>query len=197
MNDEILRLHHYILCTRTEGPGARAAIWVQGCPNHCVGCASPDTWSFAEGYEKRVDELADEILAVPHLEGVTFAGGEPFCQAQALASLGRRLQREGLSIITFSGYTLADLRDMHEDDVTGLLSVTDVLIDGPYMEELACQDRPLVGSSNQEYHFLTKRYAFLEEFWRGGKNKAEVRIMPDGRISVNGMLALNFMKGLL
>lgn len=197
MNDEILRLHHYILCTRTEGPGARATIWVQGCPNHCAGCASPDTWSFAEGYEKRVDELADEIFAVPHLEGVTFAGGEPFCQAQALASLGRRLQREGLSIITFSGYTLADLRDMHEDDVTGLLSVTDVLIDGPYMGELACQDRPLVGSSNQEYHFLTERYAFLEELWRGGKNKAEVRIMPDGRISVNGMLVLNFMKGLL
>lgn len=197
MNDEFLRLHHYILRTRTEGPGVRAAIWVQGCPNHCAGCASPDTWSFSEGYEKRVGDLADEILAVPHLEGVTFAGGEPFCQARALASLGRQLQREGLSIITFSGYTLADLRDRHENDVTGLLSVTDVLIDGPYMEELACQDLPLVGSSNQEYHFLTERYAFLEELWQGGKNKAEVRIMPDGRVSVNGMLWADSMKGLL
>lgn len=106
MDDDVLRLHHYILTTRTEGPGLRAAVWVQGCPNRCAGCMAPDTWSFTDGYEKSVAALAEEILAIPYLEGATFAGGEPFCQAGALANLAGRLRPAGLSIIVFSGYTL-------------------------------------------------------------------------------------------
>ena len=184
---DVLRLHHHILTTRTEGPGLRAGIWVQGCPNHCDGCMAQDTWSFSDGYEMTVGALANEILAVPCLEGATFAGGEPFCQAGTLAHLARLLRRAGLSIIV-TGYTLAQLREMSAPSVTALLDRTDVLIDGPYIKERACQNIPLVGSSNQRYHFLTDRYTSLTDMWTDGKNKIEIRILPDGSISANGML---------
>ena len=197
MDDDVLRLHHYILTTRTEGPGLRAAVWVQGCPNRCAGCMAPDTWSFTDGYEKSVAALAEEILAIPYLEGATFAGGEPFCQAGALANLAGRLRPAGLSIIAFSGYTLARLHKMSAPAVTALLAQTDVLIDGPYIKELACQDRPLIGSSNQQYHFLTERYTSAAELWSDARNKVEIRILPGGGVSVNGMLPKELLRPLL
>ena len=75
-----LRLAQFLPQTRVEGPGLRAAIWVQGCPIHCPGCAVPEYWDFHGGTSIRVEDLANKILSIPNLEGVTFAGGEPFTQ---------------------------------------------------------------------------------------------------------------------
>jgi len=185
---ETLRLYHVLLATRTEGPGLRAAVWVQGCPNHCKGCMAPETWSFTDGFPMDVSELAEEILATPALEGVTLAGGEPFAQAAPLASLAQRLRVHGLGVITFTGYTLAQLKAQHSPGTDALLAATDLLIDGPYIETLACDDRPWVGSSNQAYHFLTDRYRESVAAYKRQKNKLELRILPDGRVIANGML---------
>lgn len=70
-----LRLAQFLPQTRVEGPGLRAAIWVQGCPIHCPGCAVPEYWDFHGGTSIRVEDLANKILSIPNLEGVTFAGG--------------------------------------------------------------------------------------------------------------------------
>ncbi|MCA9706513.1 MAG: radical SAM protein [Myxococcales bacterium] len=72
-----------------NGPGERFVVWVQGCPLACPGCWNPDTWSFAPRRVVEVAAMAEEILAVSGIEGVTFTGGEPFMQAHALAALGR------------------------------------------------------------------------------------------------------------
>ena len=194
-----LRLYHYIPATQTEGPGLRAGLWVQGCSRHCHGCAVPETWDFEAGYEESISVLADQILSVPNLDGITIAGGEPFCQAEALAELIGKLRERSpdFSSICFSGWTLAELKELHSKGVDDLLSKTDLLIDGPYIEVLASTARPLAGSSNQEFHFLTSRLEGWKDTWGNTKNKIEIRIMPDGRITANGLLSGNIIHEVL
>ena len=66
-----------------------------------------------------------------------------------------------------------------------LLEQTDLLIDGPYLQEQRDFSRPLVGSRNQQFRFLTERYspADLERC----RNRVEVRLGKEGVLRVNGM----------
>jgi len=187
MAENLLRIYQFLPVTRVEGPGIRAGVWVQGCPIHCDGCAVPQTWDFSGGTLMEAEALAERILAVPELEGVTFAGGEPFAQAASLAVLGGILQQHHKSVITFTGYTLRYL----EEAAAGcqrLLEVTDLLIAGPYDKRYNSDKMYLAGSENQQYHFLTSRYAYLQAEIHQRPNKIEIHILPDGRTIVNGMM---------
>ena len=182
-----LQVHRFLPFTRAEGPGNRACLWVQGCPIRCPGCFNPGTWSADGGEEVTVEEMEARILAVSGIEGVTFLGGEPFEQAEALADLGWRVQSAGLSVMTFTGYVLEDILKSSRKGWHDLLSVTDLLLDGPYVKDLTDTSRPWVGSSNQRYHFLTPRYQHLESKLATLPNRIEVRLQPDGKIFVNGL----------
>lgn len=184
-----LRVHTFLADTQAEGPGHRFCIWVQGCDRHCRGCVATHTWDMDGGTLMPVADLLaalDERLAQqPPLEGMTFLGGEPFLQAGALARIARHARDAGLSVFCFSGRTLEELEASESLEVKALLSLVDVLADGPYVEELRDFSRPWVGSSNQRFHFLTDRYepaAFL-----GTGNKVEIRIRADGTMQMNGM----------
>jgi len=191
-----LRIHQFIPFTRVEGPGERACIQVQGCPIHCPGCAVPFTWSTKGGYEITVSELAQRVLTGPKVEGITFLGGEPFEQAEALAELGARLQDAGLSVMTFSGYQLEHIRGANRKDWNDLLRVTDLLIDGPFKIKQRDLSRPWVGSANQRYHFLTNRYVHLKDQLPNIPNRMEITLKPDGRIFANGMATIEDLEGL-
>ena len=143
-----------------------------------------------------VVQLAEQIVRDPEIEGVTFLGGEPFAQARALAELGRIVKQKGLSVVTFTGYTLDYLLQSGNQDYLDLLSVTDLLIDGPFQIERLDTSRPWVGSSNQRYHFLTDRYLYLKERLTEIPNRLEVRIMPDGRVLVNGLAETKVLEDL-
>lgn len=183
-----LRIHRFVPFTRAEGPGERACLWVQGCPIRCAGCAVPWTWDAKAGEWMAVAALAERILGGPAVEGVTFLGGEPFEQAGALAELGGILRGEGLSVLTFTGYTVERIRRAGRADWDALLAVTDLLIDGPFVRERLDLSRPWAGSSNQRYHFLTDRYRHLEPELTSIPQRLEVRVHPDGRLEVNGMI---------
>lgn len=183
-----LRIHRFVPFTRAEGPGERACLWVQGCPIRCAGCAVPWTWEADAGEWMEVDALAATILAGRPVEGVTFLGGEPFQQAAALAELAAILRRAGLGVMTFSGYTVEHIRRAKRADWDALLAVTDLLIDGPFVRGRLDLSRPWVGSSNQRYHFLTDRYRHLEPELTTIPQRLEVRLHPDGRLEINGMI---------
>ncbi|MGX6443808.1 4Fe-4S single cluster domain-containing protein [Neobacillus sp. K501] len=191
-----LRLHQFIPFTRVEGPGERVCIQVQGCPIRCSGCAVPFTWSTKGGYDVTVSELVQRIIEGPKVEGITFLGGEPFEQAASLAKLGARLKEKGLSVMTFSGYLLEDIRKANRKDWNDLLNVTDLLIDGPFIKEQRDLSRPWVGSANQRYHFLTDRYLHLKEELMSKPNRLEIRLKPDGRVFANGMATVEELEGL-
>ena len=182
-----LRIHRFIPFTRVEGPGNRACIQVQGCSIRCQGCAVPFTWDARGGSVVDIDELKTAILKDSRLEGVTFLGGEPFDQAAALAKLAGPLKQHGLSIMTFSGYTYEHLLSDHRKDWQALLKVTDLLVDGPFELEKIDLSLPWKGSANQKYRFLSDRYAHWQPLLESIANKLEIRIMPDGRLFVNGL----------
>lgn len=135
-----------------DGDGIRFTIFTQGCPHHCKGCHNPQTHDFNGGKIVGTDELLEKIKENPLLDGVTFSGGEPFCQAQGLAVLGKEIKSLGLNITTYTGYTFEELytnRDKNHWDE--LLDVTDILIDGRFVPELKDWTIKFRGSSNQRY----------------------------------------------
>ena len=71
----------------TDGDGIRFVLFVQGCPHHCYGCHNPQTHDFNGGTIVDSGQVLEEFKANPLLSGITFSGGEPFCQAGALADL--------------------------------------------------------------------------------------------------------------
>lgn len=147
------------VATDALGPGRRAIVWVQGCPRRCSGCASPAMLSFdVDGEWIEPHALAERILGLGPLEGVTFSGGEPFAAAAGLAATAAILRRRAdLSVVTYTGYQLADLVRRAKPAWRALLAVTDLLIDGPYVAGLA-GDLLWRGSANQRLHFLSDRY---------------------------------------
>lgn len=132
-----------------DGEGYRYTIFTQGCPHHCYGCQNPQTHDFAGGREAETAKLLEEILDNPLLEGVTFSGGEPFCQAAELASLAAKIHQHGLNIWCYSGYTYEQLLNAPEKAVQKLLQQLDVLVDGAYIETQRDLTLSFRGSRNQ------------------------------------------------
>lgn len=134
-----------------DGPGIRFVIFSQGCPHHCEGCHNEATHDFNGGYECSIQRLLNEIDKDPILQGVTFSGGEPMCQAEAFLELGKEIKNRGLNLVIFTGYTYEDLLDMEviNPAIGELLELTDYIIDGPFL--LAQRDLTLQfkGSRNQ------------------------------------------------
>ncbi len=134
-----------------DGPGLRYVIFTQGCPHRCDGCHNPETHDFAGGKLTDTDKLYEDCVENPLTKGVTFSGGEPFCQAEALYELGTRFRERGYHLMSYSGWTYEELlkKSESEEYVGKLLSILDLLVDGRF--EL--QNRSLMltwrGSTNQ------------------------------------------------
>ena len=176
-------------CTEAEGPGRRAALWVQGCNKRCRGCCNP---AYLQLVERELVSVASvlEWLANAHhvhdLDGVTFLGGEPMLQAQGLAVVAQGAQSLGLSVMVFSGYTKAELEELQLPGSVQLLQYTDVLVDGPYEANLPEHSRRWAGSTNQQFHYLTARYDDRIEIDGEVERVFEVRLRTDGSMFING-----------
>ncbi|AFV11500.1 anaerobic ribonucleoside-triphosphate reductase activating protein NrdG [Thermacetogenium phaeum DSM 12270] len=146
-----LRIAGYERESVVDGPGIRFVIFAQGCPHRCKGCHNPETWDFSGGREVTEEELLSIIKATKLLRGVTFSGGEPFAQAQAFASLAEKVKGLGLDIVTYTGYTFEEILEMaqHDPDKKRLLELSDLLVDGPYIEKERDISLPFRGSRNQ------------------------------------------------
>lgn len=138
-----------------DGHGIRYTIFVQGCPHHCEGCHNPQTHNFNGGYLYTTEKLLENIEKNPLLDGVTFSGGEPFCQATELAYLGKQIKKLdlGLDIITYTGFTFEYLIN-HANETNGylnLLKVSDMLVDGKFEIDKQSYDLVFRGSYNQRF----------------------------------------------
>lgn len=174
-----IRVHKILKNTKVEGPGTRYCIWFQGCSRRCKGCWAKATWAPDGGEEFDVQEVLEDILKTQGIEGVTFLGGEPFEQPEALKFLASGVKDAGLSVLCFTGGKIEEIKDRE------ILNYIDLLIDGEYREEEQDFSRPWVGSKNQRYHFLTERYD--EKIFTDYKNKIEINIQKNGLIFINGM----------
>ena len=106
-------LHAFVPASRANGPGLRAVVYFQGCSLHCAGCWNPSTHKF-RGPEVTVLEMTqrfEEASRLEPLEGVTFSGGEPMQQAEALLELMRQIRKvaPAVSFGMFTGYAESEL----------------------------------------------------------------------------------------
>tara|TARA_R110002096_G_scaffold42143_3_gene113529 strand:- start:8518 stop:9180 length:663 start_codon:yes stop_codon:yes gene_type:complete len=186
-----LRVAKTLVGTEAEGPGLRAAIWLQGCSLRCANCCNPEMLGAKGGVMQSIDELAKQLWGpqladdeLQHVEGITILGGEPFEQAAGASALAAQAQAAGLSVMVFSGYTLDELRKRQDADIDALLAHCDLLVDGRYRETEPESTRRWIGSRNQVMHFLSDRYDAGEAQFRES-NTVEIRFKP-GSLTVSG-----------
>ena len=130
-----------------DGPGLRTSIYCAGCAHHCPGCHNPQSWDFKGGREMSVQELLD-IIKDDEFANVTFSGGDPLYQVEAFTELARRVKEEtDKTIWCYTGFTYEEILD--NAWLSQILPYIDVLVDGPFIEELKTTEIPFVGSSNQ------------------------------------------------
>ena len=142
-----------------NGKGVRVTLFVSGCTNHCKNCFQPETWNFDYGkpYTKETEDEVIDALKPSHISGLTLLGGEPFEpeNQRELVKLLRRVREElpEKNIWSFTGFVLdQDLLDggrKHCEVTDEMLSLLDVLVDGPFKEEEKDITLAFRGSRNQ------------------------------------------------
>lgn len=155
-----IRLSGVVKESIVDGKGLRFVVFCQGCPHHCPECHNPQTHDFDAGTDTDIQKIVDEVQKNPMLQGVTFSGGEPFCQAEAFAELAKRLKAANrkLDLMAYSGWTYEQLLKKAETEpaVGELLRLCDTLVDGPFIaaqKDLTLRYR---GSKNQRYIDLVR-----------------------------------------
>ena len=101
-----------------------------------------------------VQELLD-IVKDDEFANVTFSGGDPLYQVEAFTELARRIKEEtGKTIWCYTGFKYEEI--VEDERLNKILPYLDVLVDGPFIEELRNPDLPFRGSSNQRIIELHK-----------------------------------------
>lgn len=133
-----------------NGPGARVSLYVSGCRNHCKGCFNPETWDFdfGEPFNMRVIDDILEALAPDYISGLTILGGDPL-EPENIISVDVlcRVVKEKYphkTIWIYTGYVYESITP-----VINVMDYIDVLVDGPFIEELKDISLQFRGSSNQ------------------------------------------------
>ena len=147
-------------CDIANGEGVRVTLFVSGCVHRCKNCFQPELWDFTYGTE--FDDVAEEnvILAcrASYISGLTLLGGDPMMPSNQVGLIGllRKFRNEfgkRKTIWCYTGCILEDLKDAsskyHTPVTDEMLSYVDVLVDGPFVEELKDPSLAFRGSSNQ------------------------------------------------
>lgn len=133
--------------TMVDGPGFRTAIYAAGCTHHCLGCHNPQSWDIRAGREMTTEEILVPILADPFAD-VTFTGGDPMMQPEGFTELACAIKEQSHKTIwCYTGYTYETLLTMPAQ--RELLRHIDVLVDGPFIQNLRDEQLQFRGSSNQ------------------------------------------------
>ncbi|MBC6476295.1 MAG: radical SAM protein [Hormoscilla sp. GM102CHS1] len=180
----LINLADFCPATRVLGPGLRFVLWLQGCCFRCQGYISPDTIPQVKATLIEPKVIAQAILSNSQLDGIAISGGEPMLQAPALSELFAILRQErDLSIICYTGFTLAQLEAKNDPEIAVMLSYIDVLIDGLYIEAQN-DNRGWRGSTNQVVHFLSSRHLEDAPLFTERKRDIEVYLRNDNALMV-------------
>jgi anaerobic ribonucleoside-triphosphate reductase activating protein len=170
-------------CDIANGPGVRISLFVSGCTHRCKGCFNEVAWDFNYGqpFTEQTVEMILKMMAPSYIKGITLLGGEPFepQNQPALLELVKKIRQNypEKSIWAFSGY-------LYEKDILAgrlgdpaitraFLEHIDVLVDGPFVENLKDLSLRFRGSSNQRLidvkRSLAEGKTVLWEDWQGNR----------------------------
>lgn len=131
-----------------NGEGFRTTLFLSGCRHACPGCHNQEMQHFDYGEVISLDSIWARIEKnLPLVDGVTLSGGDPFEQADSLLPLLQKLKVEGINVWVYTGYLYDQLQG--DPSMSQLLPYIDVLVEGPYMQQLHTDHIKYIGSSNQ------------------------------------------------
>lgn len=143
----------------TNSNGICVSIFVQGCPHHCYGCFNQETWEPAGGrpivFSEFIRELIDKIQENGVKRGLSFLGGEPLVDynvefVNKVITAVKAIYPSTPIYVWTGGIFEEHLKAAQSDpNLMSILNQTDVLIDGPYVDEQRDITLYLRGSKNQ------------------------------------------------
>ena len=134
-----------------NGEGIRVSLYVQGCHRHCPNCFNPETWDFNGGevFDDEIENILIELINQPHIVGLTILGGEPLEpeNRKDISNLLKKVKQhcQNKTIWLYSSYLYEEIEKFDEE----ILSYIDILVDGPFVDELKDRKLRFRGSSNQ------------------------------------------------
>lgn len=149
-----------------DGEGVRVTLFVSGCTNKCKGCFQPETWDFCYGqpYTEETEKEVLDALNNDYIQGLTLLGGEPFepDNQRVLVTLLRKVKEAypDKDVWSYTGFVydkdLVPGGRRYTEVTDEMLSMIDVLVDGPFVEEKKNISLSYRGSENQRVINLKK-----------------------------------------
>lgn len=146
-----MRYCSIIDCDIANGNYWRVSLFVSGCRIHCKGCFNKSAWDFNGGteYTQETENKIIELLSRPYIRGLSLLGGNPTEPENEpdLIKLCKRVKAElpGKDIWLWTGHSIEELTDRKDE----LVELSDVIIEGQFIEELKDVTLPWRGSTNQ------------------------------------------------
>lgn len=183
-------------CDIANGEGVRVSLFVSGCNHHCPGCFNKETWDFNYGKHFTNETIMEiiEMLKPDYINGLTILGGEPLdpkniVEVYRLIMSVRHTYSDKKTIWIYTGYTWSELmsrvRKYHNNNevecdsdlvLSHLLSETDVLVDGRFIEDEKDISLVFRGSKNQN---LISCKESLRDTIKTGYNCNMIYFYPD------------------
>ncbi len=142
-----------------DGPGLRFVIFFQGCPYACPGCHNVETWDKDGGEVITTNSLQAKWRTNFLLDGITFSGGEPLAQKEALLDLVKKAKADNLNVTLYTGNTFENIMVENDPLTMQILTYVDYLIDGPFVLSKRSSDVLYRGSTNQRIIDIKKTSA--------------------------------------
>ena len=145
-----MKYHDITKTSMVNGDGLRTVLWVSGCNHHCKNCQNPVTWNVNDGLEFNSDSEVElfSYLDKDYCDGLTLSGGDPLHPDNRMVVLRlckrfRYRYKDSKTIWLYTGYLWEEVKDLE------IMKYIDVLVDGPYIDELRDVNYKWAGSTNQ------------------------------------------------
>lgn len=144
-----MNYHNITVDDMKNGDGLRTVLWVSGCGHRCRGCQNPQTWPENSGipFDQAAHDELFEALSRDYMTGVTFSGGDPL-HCTNIDTVGKLIleiheKLPGKTIWLYTGSLFEEICSLP------FVPMIDVIVDGPYIQELRDTQLHWKGSKNQ------------------------------------------------
>ena len=144
-----------------NGEGVRISLFVSGCTHRCKNCFNEIAWDFAYGepFDEAVMDKILKELGEGYIAGLSLLGGEPLepQNQEALYPFIKEVKKRypNKTIWCYTGFifdeSTGELHEKHKNTpyTKELISLFDVIVDGPFVEDLKDIRLKFRGSANQ------------------------------------------------
>ena len=153
-------------CDLLNGEGCRVVLWVSHCEHKCHFCQNAYCWNGKVGEEYNENHIKEiyEELNKKYISGITFTGGDPLSSVnyKEIIKLSKQIRKDfpNKTQWLWTGYTWEEIiRDKNmvtqqnlnpeKMIMESIITTCDIVIDGPFVEDLYDESIKYRGSSNQ------------------------------------------------